>query len=328
MSHIVLISSNLLWHHRTCMTTPLLSELIKQFLEHLEVERNVSQLTIRNYAHYLDRFLTFLGIESSPQDITGEKIREYRLFLSRFVDEYGVSLKRVTQNYHLIALRSFLKYLMKRDIPSLSPEKIDLAKAESRSIKFLDREQVERLLNMPLLSSEEGLRDKAILETLFSTGLRVSELVSLNRDQINFERKEFGIIGKGRRPRVVFLSDRAVEWLQRYLANRTDQSRALFIRYNGPRPDPDDKHGESLRLSARSVQRLVEKYVKKAKLPMKITPHGLRHTFATDLLTAGADLRAIQEMLGHKNVSTTQIYTHITNPQLKEIHAKYHRKSA
>jgi site-specific recombinase XerD len=314
-----------------------LDQLVKDFLEYLEIERNVSQLTIRNYAHYLRRFLGFLaGSTLSPavktvkdltnKDITNETIREYRLYLSRFVDEHGISLKRVTQNYHLIALRSFLKYCLKRDVAVVAPEKIDLPKAESRSIKFLEREQVERLLQMPEISKADGLRDKAILETLFSTGLRVSELTNLNRDQINFDRREFGVIGKGRRPRVVFLSESAVEWLQRYLKDRTDESIALFIRYAGKKPDADDKNGESFRLSPRSVQRLVEKYVKKARLPIKITPHGLRHSFATDLLTGGADLRAIQEMLGHKNVSTTQIYTHITNPQLKEIHNKYHRK--
>jgi site-specific recombinase XerD len=300
-----------------------LDRLVKDFLEYLEIERNVSQLTIRNYAHYLHRFLGFLKKDSSPpptpKSITTDSIREYRLYLSRYVDKYGISLKRVTQNYHLIALRSFLKYCLKRDIPVIAPEKIDLPKAESRSIKFLERDQVERLLQMPEISKREGLRDKAILETLFSTGLRVSELTKLNRDQINFDRKEFGVIGKGRRPRVVFLSDSAAEWVQRYLKNRDDTSPALFIRYAG-------KKSESLRLTPRSVQRLVEKYVKKARLPIKITPHGLRHSFATDLLTGGADLRAIQEMLGHKNVSTTQIYTHITNPQLKEIHTKYHRK--
>lgn len=311
----------------------LLSEAIKQFLEHLEIERNVSQLTVRNYGHYLNRLLLFLSdtLPSPANDIlveqlTAETIREYRLYLSRYVDEHGMTLKRVTQNYHLIAIRSFLKYMMKRDIEAVHPEKIDLAKAESRSIKFLERSDVDRLLNMPSLSDEEGLRDKAILELLFSTGLRVSELVSLNRDQINFERKEFGVIGKGRRARVVFLSDTAIIWVQRYIASRRDESKALFIRYNGPTPDTNDKV-DSLRLSPRSVQRLVEKYVKKAKLPIKITPHGLRHSYATDLLHNGADLRAIQEMLGHKNVSTTQIYTHVTNPQLREIHSKFHRKN-
>jgi site-specific recombinase XerD len=316
-------------------------KVFDEFLVYLEIEKNVSRLTIRNYKHYLTRFLEFLdrplpfsseGVREkskiSVKSLTHEKIREFRLFLSRYVDSHNMTLKRVTQNYHLIALRSFLKFMIKRDMDVLSPEKVDLAKADSRSIQFLEREQVERLLNMPEISSDEGLRDKAILEVLFSTGLRVSELVSLNHDQINFERKEFGIIGKGRRSRVVFLSDTAATWTKRYLKGRTDDHAPLFIRYSGKKPDDleRDKTGESYRLSARSVERLVEKYVKKARLPVKITPHGLRHSFATDLLSGGADLRAIQEMLGHKNVSTTQIYTHITNPQLKEIHGRFHRK--
>lgn len=316
-------------------------KLFDEFLVYLEIEKNVSRLTIRNYKHYLTRFLEFLdpspppspdGIREKSQipvkSLTHEKIREFRLYLSRYSDVHNMTLKRVTQNYHLIALRSFLKFMIKRDIDVLSPEKVDLGKADSHSIKFLEREQVERLLSIPEISSDEGLRDKAVLEVLFSTGLRVSELVSLNRDQINFERKEFGIIGKGRRSRVVFLSDSAVSWTERYLKVRSDDHVPLFIRYSGKKPDDVavDKTGESFRLSARSVERLVEKYAKKARLPIKITPHGLRHSFATDLLSGGADLRAIQEMLGHKNVSTTQIYTHITNPQLKEIHDKFHRK--
>lgn len=315
-----------------------IEQLIKDFLEYLEIERNVSQLTIRNYRHYLERFVHFLAGSPNPSppplpvkpvkisDITAENIRQYRLYLSRFVDEKGMTLKRVTQNYHLIALRSFLKYMAKRDIPTISPDKIDLPKAESRSIKFLEHSDMERLLNMPDMNTKEGVRDKAMLEVLFSTGLRVSELVSLNRDQINLDRREFSVIGKGRRTRIVFLSERAADWLRKYLATREDDLRPIFIRYSGKTPDEGDKTGESIRLTARSVQRSVEKYVKKAKLMVKITPHGLRHTFATDLLGNGADLRAIQELLGHKNVSTTQIYTHITNPQLKEIHDKFHSK--
>lgn len=328
-----------------------LLDLTREFLEYLEVERNVSKLTIRNYKHYLDRLLAFLAGETddtiyamvtlatmdSPSPVvkssvkslqtsvlTSEKIREFRLFLSRYVDGHGITLKRVTQNYHLIAIRSFLKYLSKRDVPAISPDKIDLPKAESHSIKFLDKDAVDRLLNQPEISHPEGLRDKAMLETLFSTGLRVSELVKLNKDHINLERREFGVIGKGRRARVVFLSESAVYWLEKYLGDRKDDYMPLFIRYGGKLPAANDKTGESWRLSARSVQRSVEKYVKKARLPIKITPHGLRHSFATDLLSNGADLRAIQEMLGHKNVSTTQIYTHVTNPQLRKIHDTYH----
>ncbi len=315
-----------------------LEKLLKDFLEYLEIERNVSQLTIRNYRHYLERFIAFLAhsnaLSSPPPPVSAvkisaidaESIRQYRLYLSRFSDPKGMTLKRVTQNYHLIALRSFLKYMAKRDIPTISPDKIDLPKAESRSIKFLEHNDVERLLNMPEISTKEGMRDKAILEVLFSTGLRVSELVNLNRDMINVDRREFSVVGKGRRTRIVFLSERAAEWLRRYIGTREDDLRPIFIRYSGKTPDEHDRSGESIRLTARSVQRGVEKYVKKAKLMIKITPHGLRHTFATDLLGNGADLRAIQELLGHKNVSTTQIYTHITNPQLKEIHDKFHSK--
>jgi site-specific recombinase XerD len=343
---------------RTIINTDMpLPTLIQQFLEHLEIERNVSALTVRNYRHYLGRFLLYLAGDLSPASasplpdgihppartvdpftdpgvgelevaaVSADSIRGFRLYLSRYVDEHGLTLKRVTQNYHLIALRSFLKYLSKRDIPAVSPEKIDLPKTESRSIKFLERDQIDRLLAMPEISTTEGLRDKAILETLFSTGLRVSELVGLNRDQINLERREFGVIGKGRRARVVFLSEDAADWISRYLITREDDLAPLFIRYSGKAPDEHDSRGDSIRLTARSVQRIVGKYAKKAKLPLKITPHGLRHSFATDLLTNGADLRAIQEMLGHKNISTTQIYTHVTNPQLKSIHDRFHHQT-
>lgn len=310
-----------------------LAQLVEEFLHELEFKRNVSKLTIRNYKHYLKRFLAHLraqryGGQGFPtlSDITPENVREFRLYLAHFADDKNLTLKRITQNYHLIALRSFLKYLTRRGIKVIAAETIELPRAESRSIKFLEPEQVERLLNMPEISKPEGLRDKAILEVLFSTGLRVSELVGLNRDQINLGRHEFGVIGKGRRARVVFLSETAVRWLDEYLKKRDDAARPLFIRYSGKKPVEGEKSGESLRLTARSVQRLVEKYAKKARLPIKITPHGLRHSFATDLLRGGADLRAIQEMLGHKNVSTTQIYTHLTNPQLREIHQRFHRK--
>lgn len=315
-------------HHKIMVMSSDLNDLVNQFLEFLEVEKNASKLTIRNYKHYLERFLRFGASQSptlsNPASINLEVVRKYRLYLSRFVDKSGISLKHITQNYHLIALRAFLRYLIKRDVVTLSPEKIDLAKAESRSLKFLERDQVERLLNMPEISYEAGLRDKVIMEILFSTGLRVSELSKLNRDSINLERKEFGVIGKGGRARVVFLSDKACMWLERYLIKRQDHVRPLFIRYAGKKAITGSD--ESYRLTVRSIQRIVEKYVKKARLPIKITPHGLRHSFATDLLTGGADIRAIQEMLGHKNISTTQIYTHVTNPRLREIHKKYHRR--
>ncbi len=306
-----------------------LSEAIDQFLIYLELERNCSRLTIRNYRHYLNRFLQFGALQSpiisDTDSIKAETVRDYRLFLSRYSDDHGLTLKHITQNYHLIALRAFLRFLIRQDKPTLNPEKVELGKAESRSLKFLDREMVERLLNMPNISTPQGMRDKAILEVLFSTGLRVSELTRLNRDSINLERKEFGVIGKGGRPRVVFLSDSAVLWLERYLKEREDTFSPLFIRYAGRKASPG-RENEAARLTVRSVQRIVEKYVKKARLPVKITPHGLRHSFATDLLSAGADLRSIQEMLGHKNISTTQIYTHVTNPQLRQVHQKFHRK--
>jgi site-specific recombinase XerD len=232
----------------------------------------------------------------------------------------------VTQNYHLIALRSFLKYLAKRDIESVTPDKIDLPKTESRKLDYLDRNQMERLLSQPEISTPEGLRDKAILEVLFSTGLRVSELTSLNRDQVNVGRREFGVMGKGRKIRLVFLSDSSADWLKRYLDTREDDLKPVFIRYHGRTPVDGDMTGTSIRLTPRSIQRIVGKYVRKARLPVHITPHGLRHSFATDLLSAGADLRAIQEMLGHKNIATTQIYTHVTNPQLRRVHEQFHRK--
>lgn len=307
-----------------------ISQYITEFLEYLEVERNVSPLTIRNYRHYLNRFYLWFdeasGKNTDPGTIDLDTIRRYRVFLTRITDEKGLTLKRITQNYHLIALRAFFRYLTKKDVKTIAPEKIDLGKAESKSLKFLNREQLTRLINQPDMATPQGMRDKAIMELLFSTGLRVSELVRLNREQIDFNSREIGIIGKGGRPRVVFISDSAVLWLKKYMGIRDDKAKPLFIRYSGKKLIKNSGD-EGLRLSARSVERSVEKYVTKAKLPIKITPHGIRHSFATDLLTAGADIRAIQEMLGHKNISTTQIYTHVTNPRLKEVHEKYHGKT-
>lgn len=307
--------------------TTSLSELVQQFLEYLEIEKNCSPLTVRNYKHYLDRFLKFASPtpeKLSSKDVTQELVRKYRLFLSRFADKDKKPLSRRTQAYHVIALRSFLRWLIKNDYETLSPEKIDLPKQEGQQVKFLNAEQVERLLNQPNLSKPQGLRDKAILETLFSTGLRVSELVKLNRDSINLKTREFGVIGKGNRSRVVFLSERAASWLERYLTSREDSWAPLFVR-TVKKVNPAAT-GDEMRLSVRSVQRIVTKYARKARLPIRVSPHVLRHSYGTDLLMAGADLRSIQELLGHKNISTTQIYTHVTNRQLREVHERFHGK--
>ncbi len=307
------------------MTTTALPQLIDDFLDYLEIEKNCSKLTIRDYRHYLAVFAdwldkTFPGKTVKELDLA--TVRRYRIFLANRADAKGLTLKRVTQNYYVIALRSFLRFLIKNDHQTLEPSKIDLPKTESRSVKFLEREQVDRLVTSVDTSKEEGLRDRAILELLFSTGLRVSELVSLNCDQINIERREFGVVGKGGRPRVVFISDRAAQSLTYYLKKRKDPFRPLFIRYSGQ--VITDNNGEKMRLTARSVERLVKKYVRAARLPIDATVHTLRHSFATDLLTNGADIRSVQEMLGHKNIATTQIYTHVTNRQLREVHAAFH----
>ena len=303
-----------------------LHQYLIDFLEHLEVERQVSPYTVRNYHHYLVRFADWyvkVYPEQTVDKIDLPTITKYRVFLSRYVDAHGKTLSKVTQAYHVIAMRSWFKWLTKNDVQVIAPEKIDLPKGESKSLKYLTLEQYERLVNQPRLSSKVGLRDRTIIETLFSTGLRVSELCSLDRDQINLDRREFGVIGKGRKLRVVFLSPRAVGWIERYLNTREDAWQPVFVRYSRGKADITAE-GEEMRLTARSVQRLVEKYRKKARLPVPITPHGLRHTFATDLLSKGAGLREVQEMLGHKNVATTQIYTHVTNPRLKEVFDKYH----
>ena len=305
-----------------------LEVLITEFLEYLEIEKGCSHLTIREYRHYLKRFYDWLSENSTaikPEDINLEIVRKYRLYLAYLRNRNGVQLKRITQSYHIIALRSFLRYLVvQRDMSTLSPDKIEIAKQSPRSVNFLNSEQIQRLLNSPQISNTIGLRDKVILETLFSTGLRVSELVRLNRDQLNLERKEFGIRGKGNKLRVVFLSDTAVHWIERYLLTRKDNFKPLLIRYSGS--TDIQKGGEKMRLTARSIQIIVAKYAKRAGLPIEATPHTLRHSFATDLLIAGADLRSVQEMLGHESIRTTQVYTHVTNRHLKEVHKAYHSK--
>lgn len=298
---------------------------ITAFLEHLEVERNLSRLTIRNYSLYLRRFADWFAHEglTDLKALDQDTMRSYRVYLARYSDEQGRTLSKRTQSYYIIALRALLKWLVKNDKPVLHPEKIDLPKGESHHMRFLNREKVERLLGQPSLSAKTGLRDKALLEVLFSTGLRVSELVKLNRDQIDLQSREFGVIGKGRRPRVVFLSEHAAVWLERWLNSRTDHWQPVFIRFAREKADPSSD-GEEMRLTTRSVQRIVDKYARKAHLPIKISPHGIRHSFATDLLSNGASLRDVQEMLGHKSVATTQIYTHVTRPQLKKVHEQFH----
>ena len=306
-----------------------LESLIAEFLEYLEIQKGCSPLTVQRYRHYLKRFRNWVAENypaARPDQINLELIRRYRLYLAHLRTRDGLPLQRVTQSYHIVALRAFLRYLLvQRDIATLSPDKIELPKQGSRSIAFLTLEQMERLLSSPKISSNAGLRDRTILETLFSTGLRVSELVSLNRDQVDLERKEFGVRGKGNKLRVVFLSDTAREWIERYLRARKDNFKPLFIRYSGA--VNAQKNGEKMRLTARSIQNIVAKYAKRSGLPIEVTPHTLRHSFATDLLISGADIRSVQEMLGHESIRTTQVYTHVTHRHLKEVHKAFHSRN-
>lgn len=294
-----------------------------QYLEHLEIEKNRSAKTLENYGRYLDRFFRFAKV-SSPSGITEDLIRQYRLHLNRLKDRDGNNLKKVTQNYHIIALRNFLKYLAKRDIKSVPAEKVELGKQEDREVTFLEADELDRLLNAPEGSGLDTLRDRALLTTLFSTGMRVSELCSLDRDKIDINRGEISVRGKGSKIRVVFLSDNAKEVLNQYLNKRPDADEALFIRI--PRSKNFYKDS-NLRLTPRSIQRIVEKHAIKAGIVGKnVSPHSLRHTMATDLLRNGADIRSVQALLGHSSVTTTQIYTHVTDKQLREVHQKFHNK--
>lgn len=318
-----------------------LKEAIERFLEYAELDRNLSQKTVRMYSYYLWFFYTWVVAVKMPvdkgkkksevidaldlpvEDIDEELIRKFRLYLSRdYFNPFKGELKRQTQSYFLVALRSFFRFLVKKNHKVLSPDTIELGKNRDREVKFLSAENVVNLLQSPDTNELMGLRDRAILEMLFSTGLRVSELVGLNRDHVNTKEGEFSVIGKGGKARVVFMSDAANEWILRYLTARDDPYKPLFIRYSGPKPK--ELSDESQRLTVRSIERLVEKYRKLAGITIPIGPHVLRHSFATDLLQHGADLRSVQEMLGHKNISTTQIYTHVTNVRLKEVHKKFH----
>lgn len=305
------------------MAELLVSELVTDFLEHLEIEQNRSQKTIANYDHYLQRLVEFTN-DCDIARVDAEMIRQWRLHLNRLKDNRGQELTKTTQNYHLIALRSFLKYLAKRDIKALDSAKIELAKTARPQVTFLDQEEINRLLGAIDTATPIGLRDRAVIELLFSGGLRVSELVSLNRAQVNIERREFMVRGKGQKDRPIFISSQAAEWLGRYLETRQDPAAPLFIHYSGSQNDDED--GMYQRLTARSIQRLVKRYARAAGLIKDVTPHTLRHSFATDLLHNGADLRSVQGLLGHANIQTTQIYTHVTDPQLRSVHERFHRQ--
>lgn len=314
-----------------------LAQLIPDFLQYCEVDKNLSQGTVKMYHLYLREFYKwaqtyFEKDEIMYTEIDQDTVRDFRLYLNRKPsDKSDDTLKRNTQNRYLTALRSFFRYLIveKNLTDALAPDKVLLGKAEPRVPKFLNTDQVNDLTNMQNLNKRSGLRDRTLLEVLFSTGLRISELVKLNVTDITpqvLDRREFSVIGKGRKVRTVYLSDTTVVWLKKYLSTRKDSFKPLFVRYSGKSMEDEDSNGESLRLTARSIQRLIKKYALMAGLPVDVTPHVLRHSFATDLLSAGADLRSVQELLGHSDVSTTQIYTHVTNKQLKDIHKRFHNK--
>jgi site-specific recombinase XerD len=302
---------------------------IKDFLEYCEVTKNQSPKTIENYEHYLSRFKEFLALKKTPDLIPNKinlnLIKEYRLFLNR---KKALSVK--TQNYHVIALRAFLKYLTKNDIETLAPEKIELSKTGDRTVEVLSREELDRLFASASVEKNtlRGARDLAIIETLYSTGLRVSELAALDRNQIDLKRREFSIRGKGRKARIVFLSEDATETIKNYINKRIDNSDPLFISI--PKKSAKNQIKEIVnpkanRLSTVSIQSIVSKYARKAGIIKKVTPHTLRHSFATQLLINGADIRSVQELLGHASITTTQIYTHVTNKALREIHEKFHK---
>jgi site-specific recombinase XerD len=292
------------------------------FLEYLEIEQNRSQKTIENYDHYLTRLVDFAG-DIKVADIDPELIRKWRLWLNRLGTNTSDELGKSTQNYHLIALRSFLKFCAKRDIPALSADKIELARTKRKQVTFLNEDELKRVFQEPDLDTMGGLRDRAILELLFSSGLRVSELVGLDRDHINLKRREFMVRGKGQKDRPIFISPEAARWVEEYLGKRQDTSRPLFVRYSGSKQV--DLSGNFHRLTARSIQRLVARYALLAGITKHVSPHTLRHSFATDLLMNGADLRSVQALLGHSNIATTQIYTHVTDPHLRAVHEKFHR---
>ncbi len=307
-----------------------LSRSIADFLEYCAIEKNRSPKTIIAYRHYLERFSDWLQKDPDIETITGEQIRKFRVYLNQYTDELGELLSLKTQSYHSIALRSLLRYCIRRDIDCLSPDKIELPKTESAQVQFLTSEELERLLASPDENTMTGLRDRALIELLFSTGLRVSELAALDKKMLSTETGEMRVIGKGRKERIVFISERAKDWKQRYLSLRQDEQEAAFVGYRGKGAGdhPSAKvQAQATRLTPRSVDRIVQKHALQASIVKNITPHTLRHSFATDLLLNGADIRSVQTLLGHASITTTQIYTHITNQQLREVHRKFHGKA-
>ncbi len=304
-----------------------LTKAIRQFLEYCEIEKNRSQKTLTNYQHYLNRFLDFIG-DIQLSNISLDKIRQYRLFLNRFEFRSGITLSIKTQNYHVIALRAFLKYCIKQDWKTLAPEKIELSKIPDRTVEYLSRDELESLFEAVDTSNIVGLRNRAIMEFLYSTGLRIGELVTLNRNQVNLERGEFQVRGKGQKMRIVFLSERAKTWLKEYLSMRDDAYEPLFLNHRRSRKKEDgaiEIKGEHRRLTAYTIQEMLRKTAYIAGIVKKVTPHVLRHSFATELLINGADIRSVQDLLGHSSITTTQIYTHLTNKKLKEVHKKFHK---
>jgi site-specific recombinase XerD len=297
------------------------SELILDYVESLEVEGGRSAKTAENYKLYLERFVEFTD-DIQAQKISTETVRKYRLWLNRYENPLKEKLSTITQSYHLIALRGFLKYLSDRGIESLPADKIKLPKVNRKQVSFLHFDEVTRLLDSVPLDDESGLRDRAILELLFSSGMRVSELVNLNRGHVNTKRREFMVRGKGQKDRPVFVSKSTAERVDEYLASRLDNLPPLFLSYS--RNNVTSQSGDFRRLTARSIQRMINKYARLAGITKHVSPHTMRHSFATDLLMNGADLRSVQSMLGHTNIATTQVYTHVTDEHLRDVHERFH----